>query len=739
MADNALLTIAVVASLVLGAGLVLLGQRLWRVDDDEPHVRLWGAYSPLLTWLKYRRLPPARFALAGLLPLPAAPNPQPVRTARPVADNVVFSALLALALAVMAQVLLMDDPARPGLALSLYAAAVVLFVGCHWRLGFEPAEAAFPAVPAPRQPPALALFVTSAALCLYAIQQVSRELTPAEAYLLVAVWLLSIGVYGWSVFRLAHWRPPSFAALRAAWHAHRAEATLLAVLFALALAVRVYELELHPYAFVNDEGEVGKSAVAILRGQVTNLFVTGWSGQPNWSFAPTALSVALLGNTAFAARLVSAVQGALALVFVYLLGREAFDRRTALLAGLVLVGLSWHVHFSRMAVNNVVDSFFAAGVFWLVYRALRRGGLLDYLWAGLASGLTVYSYLGSRLVLALAVSLLLFAWLRRYLRLGLHLRHLLVYAGAAAVVAAPMLAYFFRHVDVFMGRVSAESILVNGWLPRQMAATGQSAALVLVDQFRKSSFVYVTGIAPGQFYNAPRPYLPALAAVFLVLALGYALWRCAQPRYFLLTLWFWSVVILGSTLTVGPPSHQRLTMTAPAAALLVAVGLRETLRLVQRLQLVPARLTLALGLLLAGVTSTQGVVFYFGEYRAGHYFEDPTNEFSYEVAQVARALGPDYRVYLLGAPSVYAVFGDFAYLAPEVEVVDFNDVTPEIVAALPRDKSAFFVAVPSRLEDAQRVAAWLPGGEWQAVTRRYLGPEISYFAYQLPLQAWGEP
>jgi hypothetical protein len=501
--------------------------------------------------------------------------------------------------------------------------------------------------------------------------------------------------------------------------------------------VRTYDLEYHPYSFVNDEGEVGRNALAILDGSVTNLFTSGWAGQPNWSFVPTALSVALLGNTAVAARLVSALQGALGVVFIYFLGREAFDRRTGLLAALALLGLSWHVHFSRLAVANVVDSFFASGVLWLVYRALRRGHLIDYLWAGLASGLTVYSYLGSRLVMALAVALVAFTWLRQGLPLRTHRRHLLVYAGAMIIAAGPQLAYFVRHLDTFMGRLNAEGILRNGWLQRQSAETGLSQASLLLDQFMKSTFVYVTGSAPGHFFNSPRPYLPALAAVFLVLALGYSLWRSAQPRYFMLTAWFWSVVVLGSTLTIGPPSHQRLLMTAPATALLVAIGLREAGRLVERLGFVSARLVLGLTLAVAGLTSLQGVTFYFGEYRTGHYFEDPSNDFSYEVADYASTLGPDYRMYLLGAPSVYSVFGDFAYLAPEVEVVDFNDVTPATVEALPRDKHAFFVAVPSRVEDLQHVAQWLPGGEWQAVARRYQAPEMVYFAYLLPREALG--
>lgn len=648
------------------------------------------------------------------------------------------AAPVGLILAGIGQLLLLRNPSRPGLALAFYALAIGLFVWCSGKLGLPAAEPRFPALAAPRRP-ALKLLATSLVLSLYAALRVNRELTPAEDYLLVAAWVLSIGAYVWSVLQFAHWRMPPAAVLVAAWRARWRETLLVAALFGLALTVRTYDLELHPYAFVNDEGEVGRSALRILSGETTNLFETGWSGQPNWSFVPTALAVALLGNTATAARLVSAIEGALAVVFVYLLGREAFDRRAALMAALVLAGLPWHIHFSRLAFNNVIDSFFAAGVLWLLYRALRRGHLLDYLWAGLATGLTVYSYLGSRLVAVLALGLLAFAWLRRRLALRTHLRHLLVYAGGAAVVSAPMLSYFYQHSGTFMGRLNAENIFINGWLQSQAAQTGQSQAAVLLEQLQKSALVFVAGGAPGHFFSSPRPYLPALAAVFFVLALGYSAWRSGQLRYLMLAAWFWLVVVLGSTLTVGPPSHQRLIMSAPAAALLVALGLREAARLAERLRLAGPRLALALSVAVAGLTGLQGTVFYFGEYRGGHYFEDASNDFSYEVASLAGALGAGYRVYLLGAPSVYAVFGDFHYLAPEVEVVDFNQVTAASVASLPRDRDAFFVAVPSRLEDLRRVARWLPGGEWREVTRRYQAPQMLYFSYRLEREAWPEP
>jgi hypothetical protein len=104
-----------------------------------------------------------------------------------------------------------------------------------------------------------------------------------------------------------------------------------------------------------------------------------------------------------------------------------------------------------------------------------------------------------------------------------------------------------------------------------------------------------------------------------------------------------------------------------------------------------------------------------------------------------RALGPGYRTFLLGAPSVFSPFADFAYLAPDVEIVDYNTVTQDTFAALPRDRGAFFVAVPSRLHDLRLVEQWAPQGTWQTVPRRYQAPEPAYFAYVVPPQAFGQP
>ncbi|MBI3362709.1 MAG: hypothetical protein HY023_16530, partial [Chloroflexi bacterium] len=51
--------LAVVLAIAIDFGLIRWLRRRWKADDTGPQVRLFGAYSPVLTWLRYRRLPAA--------------------------------------------------------------------------------------------------------------------------------------------------------------------------------------------------------------------------------------------------------------------------------------------------------------------------------------------------------------------------------------------------------------------------------------------------------------------------------------------------------------------------------------------------------------------------------------------------------------------------------------------------------------------------------------------------------
>ena len=178
----------------------------------------------------------------------------------------------------------------------------------------------------------------------------------------------------------------------------RQEILALGIVLGLTIFARVYNLGHLPPAIHGDEAQFGLNARSILHGEQPTLFAVGWYQFPIGSFAAQAGIMRLFGDDIAGLRLSSALFGALTLLPVYLLARSMFDRRVALAsAALIAVG-HWSVHFSRLGINNIQATFFAAWAVYLAWRALRTQHHLDYALTGLALGLGLYTYYAARLM-----------------------------------------------------------------------------------------------------------------------------------------------------------------------------------------------------------------------------------------------------------------------------------------------------------------------------------------------------
>ncbi len=424
--------------------------------------------------------------------------------------------------------------------------------------------------------------------------------------------------------------------------------------------------------------------------------------------------------------------GTLSVLAVYMLCREVFDKKIGWIAALLLATLPPHVHFSRIGVDNIVDSLSAPLLLWLLLRGVKRRSTSSFLAAGIVGGLCMYTYPGTRLAPALGIIALGAIAVQKRGFLAAYWRNLLIFIVAAIIVAAPILGTFATHLDVFTARMSREGIFNNGTLQNMEQSLGLNAAEVVTLQLAQSSLVFIVTGAPLNFFNSPRPYFTPLAAIFLMLGLGYAVWRIKDSRFLVLFLWFWAAIILGSTITGGPPTTQRMLMSMPAAAILVALALS---RMVDAL-LQDGKLARRLGtiVILAFVlyTGYQDINYYFGEYRAGHFFEDPTNELSYETHTFIAPLRDEGRFYLLGTVDVpYLSFANFSYLAPDVQTDYLYEVTPQTLAALPNDKDILFIATADRKAELELLASLIPGGEWSEFNRRYQPEQLLFCSYQL--------
>jgi 4-amino-4-deoxy-L-arabinose transferase-like glycosyltransferase len=565
-------------------------------------------------------------------------------------------------------------------------------------------------------------------LSAVAVYEIAQPRTPLAMALSTGFWAASVICFAVGVVWLDRWVLSASHLLTRARTAYP-ELLLVLGLVAVAFGVRLYALGHFPYPWSGDEATVGMAAQEIIRSHTVDIFNAGWSGNPFPAFYLTVVSVYVLGGSILAVRVASALVGALTVLFLYLLAKELFDRRTALIAAGFLITFPVHLQFSRVGVLTVQDGFFVTFVLWLVIRAVRKDRLAPYLWAGIATGVTLYAYVGGRLVLALAFAALAFVVARRPGFFRSHLRHLGTFLAATVLTVAPMAVFFMQHLQDFNSRFSQVSIIQSGWLAAQLATTGRSLGAILMDQVTRSTLVYIAQPAYAGFFNSPEPYLTFVGSLLFLIGMGVAFQRLRDVPFTLLLTWFWSVVMIGGVLTIGPPANTRMIMTAPAVALFLALGLAKLMDLLAYVR-VPDLWQSRLSAVIVVALVVQNGFFYFGPYRAGYYFDDANAEVAMQVGKELQALGPKYTLCMMGLPRMFSGFPTIPFLAPNNPRIDLD---PANIAAadLKGYVPALIVATPDNLPSLLELSKRYPGGTWESVQSKMLR-EVLYFAYVLP-------
>jgi len=337
-------------------------------------------------------------------------------------------------------------------------------------------------------------------------------------------------------------------------------------------------------------------------------------------------------------------------------------------------------------------------------------------------GLSAYFYTGARLLPPLVALYLAFLWLEQRLAPqratavhGLAGWLILLLALAFLIAAGPMLRYALAHPDNWNARLNQVGILQSGWLAREPARAA-GAFHIFPDR--------------TVWYGAARPVLGPVAGVFGLLGLVWAAAHWRERRYFLVLLWFWSVIITGGMLTESPPSSQRLVIAIPAVALLVAFGLEQTVRLTRALLHLGRRWeSVVMGLLALGL-AVGSVRFYFVEYSPASRYGGYNGETATLIGHYLRGLEEGQQVYFAGAPRLYWNFGTMPFLAPQVtgqDIVEPLTGLPDFVA---EGQSAVFVLLPQRAEEGVWVERALPGGRWRRF--RDARGELRFLVYELP-------
>jgi len=142
--------------------------------------------------------------------------------------------------------------------------------------------------------------------------------------------------------------------------------TLLSLIFALSLFLRLFQLSSFPVGFHFDEASKGYSAYSLLKtGKDDNshsfpLYIDIFGDNSPAGYHYTAIpSVAALGLTEFAVRLPGALFGAVSVFAIFFLSLALFqDKKIAVLSALLLSISPWHINLSRASSESLVALFF---------------------------------------------------------------------------------------------------------------------------------------------------------------------------------------------------------------------------------------------------------------------------------------------------------------------------------------------------------------------------------------------
>jgi 4-amino-4-deoxy-L-arabinose transferase-like glycosyltransferase len=428
------------------------------------------------------------------------------------------------------------------------------------------------------------------------------------------------------------------------------------------------------------------------------------------SFLAWGLAMRLLGDTVAGLRALSALIGTATVLTTFLMARELWGRRAAWLAAVLLTFGHFHLHYSRLAVNNVADGLLMTLSLWLVVRGLRSRKAIHFALAGVVIGAGWYGYFGARLIGIVVVAFL--AW-RAAAEKGFRARYgglLKVLAGAALVTIAPLVVYYVGHPGALAARSRQVSIFASGWLMREQQITGRGATSLLLEQLLKSISAFNYTLDPTFWYRAQIPLLDPISGGLLVLGLLWTTAHWRRPANGLLLLWLWLAVLFGWVVTENPPSSMRLVIVAPALALLGGLGLNWLIALGRRRLFCRQRVWHGLACVLLCAAAFLNVRYYFVEYTPTRVYGNPTAEVATELGRFLAPCDDGYEVHFYGPPFVYWDFGTLRFLARGCRGVDVPPVGEGEPAVPDLSHGVRFVFLPERLGELEGIRTRYPTG-----------------------------
>ena len=640
----------------------------------------------------------------------------------------VWAALIVYLIALLGTRLLANESARPWAVLLLIVSAM-LAVALWGRQSWIAAFSSGAATPAWAHRSRY-LFGVTAAMLLVLAADLRYAAAPTETFGIAGMlWIAGMALLLCSALFGSHSLLYVSSAPRdPPWPTW--EMVLLAMLFLLALLSRIWNLTNFPDNIYPDEIMTGTVASQNYISPTTpspSVFSTLWSGidLPALWFWIVAVFLKLGGTSLAMLRLPAALFGAATVVPLYALLRGTWSRYAAIAGSTIMAFSVSNIHYSRLALNNIVTQFFWATCFLFLLRALRSRRPSDWVLAGLSAGLSEYFYYGTRLLPFVLAAFIVFLLALHWKQARQHAAGFLLLAGSYLVGFGPLLVHFIRNPNLYLGR-GASLLIWSPHIPINFADVDR-AWKTIGPVLSENLLGISTHTSQDIIFYAPL-LLPAEAAL-LVLGVALLLWHWRHPAAFLILVSGLGVLLVGGTLVAYPNSVPPLinhwTPAFPAfyVALAVPVGAWATAsksELEPQLRwILPS--TVGIALLVLGWCNLN---FYFHRYYAdpeslkSQAYRSAQRNYEVQTAQsrYSASVGPNYEIFTVGqSPWPYDPVTT-RYLVRHQKWNLLTNPATELASITRDDKGLAFLFFAGNEQYEQTTRELFPGGKHGEVT-----------------------
>lgn len=521
----------------------------------------------------------------------------------------------------------------------------------------------------------------------------------------------------------------------------------VAVLTLVAFGLRFYRLDNALPPFHGDEGEMGTLAFLAwygpTEGPALPPFGAAFYGQPALFYFLQAVWMQVFGETANGMRMLSVCAGTLCIPVVYAIGRAAWGQMAGLAAGWLLATSQLHIHFSRIALNNIETVLAATVVIALLLRLERQARrkaqtdgvssapdagdpLLLPIAIGLSAGLAQYLYFGSRLLPVLALVLLAVLRWRRLVT-G---RQLGFMGVGFAVAILPLAVFYIGHWPAFSERMAGVSIFSQLGIAHELGADArwpEDLGWLLWAQLSRNVLFFLGRGDHSAFYSPEMPSFDPVTIALFWLGLALTIMRANRFPEMVVLVWLGLGGLLGGVITSDSPNVPRLIVIVPAVCVIGGVFVQKIANAIVPWGKRIARWGVVPGAAIASATLSLNASDYFVRYP--QVYPAPYHT---KIAEAVAAGARTDRFLLMGLPVLYANHGSIRFIARGAEISDLNepDSLGEELARRSDCKRTTIIAVNQRLENLANIEKLYPGGV--EVVHRDRDGAILFATYRLP-------